>query len=94
MPVLCKEIVAVALDATRSITAKYVVVAASVGQGSIVGASKVCTPEPEKVAGSASVHSAAPGLPLLSAFSVIARWAPAVVVAVMLAKSKPMELSV
>ena len=92
--VLCKEIVVVALDATRSITAKYVVLDASVGHGSMVGASKACTPEPEKVAGSVSVHSVLPGVLPLASFSVITRSVPAVVVAVMVSKSKPMELSV
>ena len=56
-----------------------VVLAASVGQ--VVpdeGASKVCTPEAAKVAGSVSVHSASPGSPLLSAFSVTVILVPTV----------------
>ena len=64
------------------------------GTGPLIGASKVCTPEPEKVSGSVSVHSTAPGLTPLTSFSVITMWAPAVVLSLMLTKSKPMELSV
>ena len=59
-----------------------------------MGASKACSPEAVKVAGSLSVHSALPGSPLLSAFSVAVSSAPAVDVSPIVWNVAPMEPSV
>ena len=77
---------------TRSMTTKQVLLAASLGHPA-AGALNVCNPFEAKLVGSPSVHSALPGLPLSSVFSVTVRWSPAVEVSATLCNQMPIEPS-